>query len=112
MPAEHGDIDVAATDQSKRHRAIEGAGARKRTYRPSARIRQEGVGHALLRNRASADQSIFGLEEHLEVGRNVISDQGGNANSEIHEIAGAKFAGDAAGDDRLCIHDVTRSGSQ
>jgi hypothetical protein len=55
--------------------------------RPPASVRS-GWGHALLRDRSGADQAVFRLEEHLEIGRNVVRDQRRNADAEVHEVAG------------------------
>ena len=75
-------------------------GAGQGADRPSAGIREQRMGHALLRNRSRADQSVLRLKEHLEIGRNVVRDQRRNPDAEIDEVAGAKFARHAPRDDR------------
>ena len=102
--AEHGDVDMAAADQPERHRAVEGRSTRQRADRLAAGVGQQRMRHALLGNRAGADQSVLGLEEHVHAFGHVIRDQRRNADAEIDEVAGPKLLRDAPRDDGLCIH--------
>src|SRR6476620_4379091 len=63
------------------------------------------MSHSLLRHRSSTDQSVFRLEEHLELWWNVVSDQRWNADPQIDEIAGMELSRDAPGDDYLSVHE-------
>src|SRR6201999_2750103 len=105
--AEHGDVDMAATDQGERHRAVEGGCARKRADRPAAGIGQQGMRHALLGHRSGADQAILRLEEYIESRRHVVRDQGGYANAEIDQISRAEFERYSPRYDGLSIHGFT-----
>jgi hypothetical protein len=107
--AKHGHIDMSAADQTKGHRAVEGKGARQRTDRASAGIRQQGMRHSLLWDRTGADQSVFRLKEHLQIRRNVVGDQRRNADAQVDEIAALEHLGEAPGDDGLSHPWVTRS---
>ena len=40
------------------------------------------------------------------IGGDIVGDQRRDADPEVHEHAGAKFLGDAFGDDRLCVHGI------
>ncbi len=64
---------------------------------------------ALFRDRPGADQSVLGLEENLQIGRNVVRNQRRNADAEIDEHSRAQFERDTAGDNGLCVHGLTRS---
>ena len=102
--AEHGHVDVTATDKTKGHCAVEGAGPRQRTYRPPSGIGEGGVHHAIFRDRAGADQSVLRLEIHVNAVRNVVGNQSRNADAEIDEHTRSQLSRDAPGDDGLCFH--------
>src|SRR6516165_5857590 len=55
--------------------------------------------------RAGANQSIFGLEEDMHSFRDIVRDHGRNSNAEVHQHAGGKLLGSAAGNDGLSVHD-------
>jgi hypothetical protein len=102
---QYGHVDVAATDQAERHRAVERARARDGSHGPATRIGETRLGHRFLGNGSGADQSVLGLKEDADTLRNVIGDQRGNADAEVHQHAVAQLEGDASRDDRLCVHD-------
>jgi len=60
----------------------------KRADRSAAGIGQQRVRHALLGNRTGADQPVLGLKKYLEIRREVVCDQRGNADAKIDKIPG------------------------
>jgi hypothetical protein len=72
------------------------AGAGKRSDRATARVRQEGMSHALLRRRTGSDQAVFGLKENLHALRYEVCHQCRDCNSEIYEHAWRQFSRDPA----------------
>jgi hypothetical protein len=64
--------------------------------------------HALLGDRAGADQPVLGLEEHVEPRRHVVRDQSRNADAQIDQVARTKLKRHALRNDRLGVHGVTR----
>ena len=103
---EHREIDVAAADEAERHRAVEGASARKCRDRPAARIGERRVRHTGLRHRTSADEPVLGLKENVYAGRHVA--QGRDADAEVHQHAGMELSGYASRDNRRRRHHVIR----
>jgi len=89
--AQDGHIDMAAADQSEGHRAVEGAGTRQGADRSAARIGQKRMSQPLFRYRSGADQSVFRLEEHLELRRNIVGDQRRNADPQVYKVAGMEL---------------------
>src|SRR6185437_9795091 len=105
--AEHRNVDMAAADQGERHCAVEGRRPRKRADRSAARIGQQGMRHALLRNRPSADQTVLRLEEYVEFRRHIVCDQSRNADAEIDQVSRTKLERDAPCYDGLGVHGFT-----
>src|SRR5262249_61456386 len=103
-----GNSDMTASDQRERHRAVKGRGAWQRADRPAAGIGQKRMRHALLGNRAGADQSVLRLEENLQFMGHIIRDQGRDADAEIDQVSRAKLERDAPRDEGLWVHSVTR----
>jgi hypothetical protein len=103
---EHRHVDVATADQREGHRAVESACAGKGSDRPSARVRQRRMRHALFGHRPGADQTVFRLEENLDVGRHVIRNERWNSDAKVHQHARVQLGGDAPCDDCLRIHDL------
>ena len=63
-------------------------------------------------DRPGANQTVFRLEKHLEIWRNVIRDEGRNPDGEIDEVFRSKFERNAPGNQRLCIHGGTPASLQ
>src|SRR5260370_32675008 len=89
--AKDGHIDMAAADQSEGHRAVERAGTRQGADRSAAGIGQKRMNQSLLLYRSGADQSVFRLEEHLELRRNIAGDQRPNSDPQVYKVAGSGF---------------------
>ena len=102
--AKHGHVDVPATNEGKRHGAVERARARQRSHRPSACIRQQRVRHPFFRDRPSADQAILGLKEDFYVVRDEICYHRWDSNPEIDQHSGSQFERYALRDNRLRVH--------
>ena len=66
----------------------------------------------MLGDRPGANQTVFRLEKHLEIWRNVIRDEGRNPDAEIDEVSRSKFERNAPGNQRLCIHGGTPASLQ
>ena len=60
--------------------------------------------HALFGDRASADQSVLGLEEDLHAGGDIVRDQGRDPDAEVDQHPGAELLRYASRDDFLCVH--------
>ena len=52
--------------------------------------------------------TIIGLEVHVQPVRQVVRDQGWNADTQVHQHARLELSRNAAGDDFLCVHGFTR----
>ena len=66
---EHRHVEMPAADQPERHRGVDRTGARPGTDRPAAGVGQIRPGKPFLGQRQHADQSVFGLKEHLHAVR-------------------------------------------
>ena len=65
--AEHGQINMTAANKTKRHCAVERAGARERRDRATAGVGQSRMRHALFGRAAGANQAVLRLEENMHV---------------------------------------------
>ena len=70
----------------------------------AARVAEKVVLQARVRQRRQADQPVLQLEEHVDAGRKVMGDHGGQPNAEIDEVAVLQFERDAARDEFLSVH--------
>jgi hypothetical protein len=78
---EYGDVDMAAADQTERHRTVESGGAGQRADRLATGIGQQRVGHPLLGYGTRANQSVLGLKENVQSWRHIVCDQRRNADA-------------------------------
>ncbi len=105
--AEHGEIDVTTANHPERKRGVEERGAGKHRHRLFAGVDQVGVFLALERIRAHPKNAVLALQRDPYALRNVVRDQGRQADAEINVLPVAQFLRNAGGELRTRQRHVT-----
>ncbi len=93
--AEHGQVDMAATDHGERLRRIEDRGTAAGGDGLLAGVDHVGIDGAFSGEFAHAEQAVFRLQHHIHVGGYVVGHQGRNADAQVDVVAVLQFTGDA-----------------
>ena len=64
-----------SADEAEAHRAVDPGRARHRGYEAAAGVGEVRILHALGRAGTEADDAVFGLEEHVDILRQVMGNQ-------------------------------------
>jgi acyl CoA:acetate/3-ketoacid CoA transferase len=115
--SENGLIGTGAPpEEGMQHRLLTDAGGRPVTALPGASTFDSATSFGLIRGGhvdmtvlggLQVDQSVLGLEVHLDACRNVVGDPGRNADAEVDERAVLEFERDAFGDNGPGVHGVS-----
>ena len=89
---------VATTDDAEGGSAVEGASAGGHGDVATTSVDGEGVFLALFGGGAHANHAVFGLEHHLHTFRQVVGDEGGQTDTEVHNVAIMHLFGGTTGD--------------
>jgi hypothetical protein len=96
--AQDGKVDLAGADHAKAFGGIEKGGAGDRGDGLLTGVDEIGIHFALGRVRSDPEESVFALEDNGHACRNIVGDEGGDADAEVDIHAVAEFAGNAFGD--------------
>jgi hypothetical protein len=91
--AQDGEVDMAASDHGEALGAREEAGGRQLCDRLLARIDQVGVLLALVGEGAGAQHAVFALKGDAHAWRDVVGDQGRDADPQVHVEAVLQLRG-------------------
>ena len=95
---------MPAADEAEAHRAVDRGRARHGGDEAAAGVGEIRILHALGRAGTEADDAVLGLEEHVDVLRQVMGDQARQPDAEVDQRVRLHLLGDAAGDDLLGVH--------
>jgi hypothetical protein len=86
---------MATPNHTERIRARKVRCARQFGYCFLAGVNQVGIFRAFQRKRPHAEHAVFGLEDHFHAVRNMVRNQGGNPDAQVHIKAVAQFQSNA-----------------
>ena len=102
--AEHRHVEMSAADDAEAHGAVDRGGAGHRGDEAAARVGEVWIFHAFGRAGAKADHAVLGLEENVDVLRQVIGDEARQSDAEIDQHLRLHLLGDAPRDHFLGVH--------